>query len=106
VTIGITKYAAEELSDLTYVEMRPVGTGVDEGEVIGEIESVKTTSDVYSSVAGEIVEVNAAAAADPSLLNSDPFGEGWLVRIRAEHLGALKNLMDQRTYDAKYPVAA
>ena len=106
--MGITRYAAEELTDLTYVEMKPVGTEVQAGDVLGEVESVKTTSDVYSAISGEIVEVNDQAAADPSLLNSDPFGAGWLLKIRAAEPGALKKLdglLDQQTYDAKYPVA-
>ena len=73
------------------------------GTPIGEVESVKTTSDVYSSVDGSIVEVNKAVAADPSLLNTDPFGMGWLAKIRASDVSPLAKLMDQATYDSKHP---
>jgi len=104
VTIGITQYAADELTDITYVELKPPGTSLSAGETIGEVESVKTTSDVYSAVGGEIVEVNSAATEDPSLLNSDPFDKGWLVRIRTDDTSPLDDLMDQTTYDEKNPV--
>ena len=104
VTMGITQYAADELTDITYVEMRPLGTVLQVGDPIGEVESVKTTSEVYSAVAGEIVEVNEALAQDPSVLNSDPFGDGWLVRIRSTDPSPLGSLLDQPTYDGKHPV--
>src|SRR6188474_210182 len=68
VTMGITQYAANELTDITYVEMKPVGTKVGAGSAVGEVESVKTTSDVYSAVAGAITEINTALASDPGLL--------------------------------------
>ena len=104
VTIGITQYAADELTDITYVEMKPAGTTVDAGTSIGEVESVKTTSDVYSVVGGEIVSVNQAAIDDPSLLNRDPAGEGWLVRVKTADHAPLEGLMDQATYDERYPL--
>jgi glycine cleavage system H protein len=104
VTLGITQYAANELTDITYAEMKPVGTDVKPGTSVGEVESVKTTSDVYSAVGGSIVEVNKAVSANPAILNSDPFGKGWLVKIRAADTAALNKLMDQATYDRKYPV--
>lgn len=104
VTLGITQYAANELTDITYAEMKPVGTAVKPGTSVGEVESVKTTSDVYTVVGGTIVEVNQAVSADPALLNSDPFGKGWLVKIRASDISPLDKLMDQATYDRKYPV--
>ena len=105
VTVGITPYAANEMTDITYVEMKPAGTAVSPGDAIGEVESVKTTSDVYAAIGGEIVEVNGDVDTDPSLLNSDPFGRGWLVKIRAQDVGPLDELLDQATYDAKNPVA-
>ncbi|MFT4594075.1 MAG: glycine cleavage system H protein, partial [Phycisphaerales bacterium] len=80
VTIGITQFAANELTDITYVEMQPVGTSLVENESAGEVESVKTTSDIMTAFAGEITEINEAVADDPSLLNSDPFGDGWLAK--------------------------
>ena len=104
VTVGLTQYAADELTDVTYVEMKPAGTVVQAAESIGEVESVKTTNDVYSAVAGEIIDVNSTVADDPSLVNSDPFGEGWLVRIRVSDASSLESLMDQATYDKNHPV--
>jgi len=99
VTMGITQFAADQLTDVTYAEMRPVGTTVDAGGGVGEVESVKTTSDIYTAVAGEIVEVNDAISGDPSLINSDPYGKGWMVRIRTSDSSALEGLMDAAAYD-------
>ncbi|HRQ74755.1 MAG TPA: glycine cleavage system protein GcvH [Phycisphaerales bacterium] len=102
VTVGITKFAADELTDITYAEMKKPGTAVSAGQSIGEVESVKTSSDVYSAVAGEIIEANREVASDPSLINADPFGKGWLVKLRTTDAGALSGLMDHATYDSKY----
>lgn len=104
VTIGITQFAADELTDITYVEMKDVGETLDGPGSIGEVESVKTTADVYSVVAGEIVGVNEALTDDPSLLNSDPQGAGWLVKIRAADRSPLESLMDHATYSERHPV--
>jgi len=104
VTIGISQFAANELTDITYVEMQPVGTSIAAGDSAGEVESVKTTSDIVSSYSGEIIEINEAISDDPSLLNSDPFGAGWLIRIRVEDASNAESLMDQSSYDEKYPV--
>jgi glycine cleavage system H protein len=104
VTLGISQYAANELTDITYVEMQHAGTSIKPGDSVGEVESVKTTGDVYSPVGGEIIEVNPAVSDDPSLLNSDPFGAGWLIKIKADDLGPLGELMDQPTYDEQHPV--
>ena len=103
VTVGITQYAADELTDVTYVEMRPARTSVLPGESVGEVESVKATSDIYTAVGGEIIEVNRAAAEDPSLLNSDPYGRGWLLRIRTADPSPLDGLMDWKTYHKRFP---
>ncbi len=102
VTIGITPHAAAELTDVTFVELRPAGTTLGAGDAIGEVESVKTTSDIYSVVAGEIIEINEQAVQDPALLNSDPQGEGWLVKVRTADAGPLESLMDSSAYDEKY----
>ena len=104
VTVGISQFAANELTDITYVEVKPVGTMINPGDCLGEVESVKTTSDIYCAVGGTISEINEAVDADPSLVNSDPFGEGWLVKIKTADPLPLDNLMDQQTYDGKYPV--
>jgi glycine cleavage system H protein len=104
-TIGLTQFAANELTDITYVEMQSSGTAVNSGDSLGEVESVKTTSDVYSPFGGEIIEVNETLSDDPSLVNSDPFASGWLVKVRVADDSGLEGLMDQSTYDEKYPVA-
>ena len=103
VTLGLTKYAVNELTDITYIEMKDPKSTVLPGESVGEVESVKTTSDVYSPIGGELLEVNDAVVADPSLLNSDPYGAGWLVRIRTTDPSPLDALMDRETYEIKYP---
>jgi glycine cleavage system H protein len=104
VTVGITQFAADELTDITYVEMQGPGTEVGGNDSLGEVESVKTTSEVYTAVPGEIVEANEAVVENPGLVNSDPFGEGWLVRIRATDTSGLEGLMDHAAYDEKHAV--
>ncbi|MFI9012137.1 glycine cleavage system protein GcvH [Actinosynnema sp. NPDC053489] len=81
VAVGITSYAAESLGDIVFVELPEVGAVVRSGEVCGELESTKSVSDLYAPVSGEVVEVNAAAVADPSLVNNDPYGGGWLFKV-------------------------
>ncbi|MDZ4755412.1 MAG: glycine cleavage system protein GcvH [Phycisphaerae bacterium] len=102
VVLGITKFAADELTDITYVEMKPVGTKIAAGSSVGEVESVKTTSDIYSFVSGTIVAVNQDAVKDPSLVNSDSFGRGWLVKLECTDTSPLAKLMDATTYDSKH----
>jgi glycine cleavage system H protein len=104
VVMGIPQFAADELTDITYVELKPAGSAIKAGDPVGELESVKTTSDVYSAVGGTIIEVNKAVSQDPSLLNSDPYGKGWLLKIRTTDATPLARLMDQATYDARHPV--
>lgn len=102
-TLGLTQFAVNALTDVTYVEMKKAGTKFSAGDIVGEVESVKTTSDVYCAAAGEIVEVNKALSDDPSLLNSDPYGKGWLVKIRVSDKSKLGALMDSAKYDAAHP---
>ncbi len=102
-TLGLTRFAVDALTDVTYVHMKPKGFAFKAGAVIGEVESVKTTSDVYCACGGEIVEVNGALAEDPGLLNRDPFGEGWLVRIRVTDKSGLDSCLKQPAYDAEHP---
>ena len=102
VTVGITQHAADALTDITYVEMKPSGTVVSAGGVVGEVESVKTTSEIYSVVGGKIVEVNANATKDPSLLNSDPFGNGWLLKLEVADASAILALPNGAEYDKKH----
>ena len=104
VTVGITQFAANELTDVTYVQTKPVGTVIAIGDVVGEVESVKTTSEIYSFVAGTIAAVNDAAVKDPSVLNSDPYGKGWLVKLKVSDVSPLSKLMDAATYDSKHAV--
>ncbi|MBL9148511.1 MAG: glycine cleavage system protein GcvH [Phycisphaerae bacterium] len=104
VTVGITQFAANELTDITYVELKPNGTKIAAGGAVGVVESVKTTSDVYSVIGGTIVAVNPDVVKDPSLLNSDPFGKGWLVAIETTDAAPVSKLMDAATYDSKHAV--
>ncbi|MBX3322796.1 MAG: glycine cleavage system protein GcvH [Phycisphaeraceae bacterium] len=101
VAIGLTRYAVDALTDVTYVELKKAGTRVASGDSVGEVESVKTTSDVYSALDGEIVAVNGALESSPGLLNEDPY-EHWLVRIKPGDLGGLADLMDAATYDRQH----
>lgn len=102
-TLGLTRFAVDALTDVTYVQIKPAGTKVTPGQSLGEVESVKTTSDVYCGCAGEITEVNAALTDDPSLLNSDPYGKGWLCKIKITDKAGLSKLMDAKAYDAAHP---
>ena len=97
--LGLSQFAVDQLTDVTYVEVKPVGTVFQAGESIGEVESVKTTSDVYCAASGEIVEVNSKVVDDPSLLNSDPHGEGWLAKIKISEKAGLENCVDAETYE-------
>jgi glycine cleavage system H protein len=98
-TLGVTKFAVDALTDITYVQMKPVGTKFAAGGIVGEVESVKTTSDIYSAVAGEITQVNPALADNPGLLNSDPFGAGWLLKIKVADKAGAATLLDAAKYD-------
>ena len=102
-TLGLTQFAVNALTDVTYVEMKKAGTKFSAGEIVGEVESVKTTSDVYCAAGGEIVEINKALGDDPSLINSDPYGKGWLVKIKVGDKSKLGSLMDSAKYDAAHP---
>ncbi|MEM1071996.1 MAG: glycine cleavage system protein GcvH [Planctomycetota bacterium] len=103
IVIGISQFAVDQLTDVTFAELKPEGTQVEAGGEIGEVESVKTSSDVYSGMAGEIVEVNQQVVDDPSLLNTDPYGEGWLVKLKAGDPAEIDGLLDAAAYDEKNP---
>ena len=100
VTVGITQFAADELTDITYVELPEVGAAVKVGTV-GEIESVKATADLNCAISGKVVEVNTALSDRPELLNEDAFGEGWILKIEAADTSLLSGLMDAATYQKK-----
>ena len=102
-TIGLTQFAVDALTDVTYVEMKKPGFKLKAGDVIGEVESVKTTSDIYCAVDGEVAEVNAALADNPGLLNTDPYNAGWLVKFKVTDKGGLSKLMDSKAYDKLHP---
>lgn len=103
VTIGLTQYAVNELTDVTYIEMKEIGQKISSGESVGEVESVKTTSEIFSFVSGEIVEINQNASENPSLLNTDPYGEGWLIRIKTEDASPLNEMLGTSEYEKQYP---
>lgn len=88
-TIGVSAVAADSLGEIVYVELPAVGATIESGAVIGEIESTKSVSELYSPVSGEVVEVNDAAVADPALVNSDPYGAGWLIKVAVSEEGPL-----------------
>jgi glycine cleavage system H protein len=100
VTVGISAYAVEALTDLVFMQLPEVGRRVKAGESFGEIESVKAVSDVYAPVSGEVVEVNAALPGALETLGTDPYGAGWLVRLRPDDAADMAALLDQPAYDA------
>ncbi|HYY79378.1 MAG TPA: glycine cleavage system protein GcvH [Actinomycetes bacterium] len=98
VTVGITHYAQDALGDVVYVDIPTVGTAVTGGESFGEVESTKSVSDIYSPVSGTIVERNDVLDKSPELINSDPYGQGWLVVVEASDPAELDALMDAGAY--------
>ncbi len=97
-TIGITTYAAAELGDVVFVDLPAVGTRLEQFASFGVVESVKAVSDLYAPVSGEVTGVNEALAASPELLNSDAFGEGWIVRLSLSDPSQVEQLMDADAY--------
>ena len=98
--VGITDYAQGELGDVVFVELPDSGSSYGKMDVFGTIEAVKAVSDLYCPVAGEIVEVNAGLDDDPSLVNSDPYGDGWMIRLKVADAGDLDGLLDSEAYKA------
>ena len=99
-TIGITDFAQKELGDIVYVEIETVGKPLDAESVFGTVEAVKTVSDLFLPVSGTITEVNPALAATPELVNSDPYGEGWMVKMKVNSTADVDALMDAAAYTA------
>lgn len=97
--IGISDYAAGELGDVVYVQFPEVGTQLKQFEKMGEVESVKAVSDLYSPVSGEVVAINNQVAFAPELVNEQPFGMGWMIRVKLADPAELKNLMNNDEYD-------
>lgn len=100
VTIGISAYAVEALTDLVFMQLPDVGASVTAGESFGEIESVKAVSDLYAPISGEVVAANAELPGQLETLGSDPYGAGWIIRIKPEDPGQFEGLLDQAAYDA------
>ncbi|HET9986048.1 MAG TPA: glycine cleavage system protein GcvH [Longimicrobiales bacterium] len=98
--VGITDYAQGELGDIVYVELPSPGDKFGRMEVFGTVEAVKAVSDLYSPVAGTVIEVNESLHGDPSLVNSDPYGDGWLIKIRVANPSALDELLGAKEYAA------
>ncbi len=101
VRVGITDHAQDALGDVVYVDLPSVGDSVAAEESFGEIESTKSVSDLFAPIAGEIVAVNEGLEDDPALVNSDPYGEGWIIEIRPENADDLANLLDAEAYKAE-----
>lgn len=98
-TMGITNYAATQLGDMVYVDMPSVGSTISAGDSIGALESVKAAADFYSPLSGEVLERNERLLDEPGLLNSDPYGEGWFVRVRTSGPSEYEALMSADEYD-------
>jgi len=98
VTIGVTKFAADQLSDITYIELPDVGDHIFAGQDFGNIETVKAVSELYAPLDGEVIEVNTALEEDPNILIKDPYGAGWLIRVRTEKPDDFYLLMDAAAY--------
>lgn len=99
VTVGITSYATDQLGDVVFVELPEVGRRIEAMKPFGVVEAVKTVSDLYAPVSGEIAEVNAALQDNPALVNQDPFGQGWMIRIRPSDPAAVGSLMSRADYE-------
>lgn len=98
VEIGITDYAQGELGDVVYVELPTVGTTFDRMDVFGTIEAVKAVSELFSPLSGEVVAVNTRLDKEPALVNTDPYGEGWMIRLRVKNDGERRQLLDADAY--------
>lgn len=102
VTIGITQFAADQLSDVTYVDLPAVGTELEAGKPFGEIESVKATSELYCGVGGRVVEVNDALQEHPEWVNQQPFADGWMIKVDARDLTGIETLMPAEEYEQRF----
>ena len=98
VRVGITEYAQDQLGDVVFVELPEVGKQLSAGDVFGEVESTKSVSELFAPVDGEVVAVNEAVTESPELINSDPYGEGWLIEIKIEEASVVETLLDSEAY--------
>jgi glycine cleavage system H protein len=99
-TVGVTDFAAQQLGDVVFVDLPASGRSVEQHATFGVVESVKAVSDLYAPIGGEVVEVNPALGDQPELVNSDPFGEGWMIRLKVADAGQLEGLLDPAAYEA------
>jgi glycine cleavage system H protein len=97
-TIGVTDFAQEELGDIVFVEIESVDETLDTEEVFGSVEAVKTVSDLFMPLAGQVLEFNEALESDPELVNNDPYGEGWMIKIKISDVSELENLLTDEAY--------
>jgi glycine cleavage system H protein len=97
--MGLTKFAVDQLTDITFIGLPAPGTKLTAGQPLGQVESVKAANDIYAPISGEVVEINQAAVDEPSLLNSDPFEAGWLVRIKSSKPAEMDDLLDVGAYE-------
>ena len=97
-TVGITDFAQGELGDIVYVEIETEGDSLDEGEVFGTVEAVKTVSDLFMPIKGEVIEVNETIESEPEAVNDDPYGKGWLIKVKIEDSSAVENLLSADAY--------
>ncbi len=99
-TVGITQYAADQLGDIVFVELPAAGRALEEATPFGVVESVKAVSDLFAPLSGEVTAVNDALTGDPELVNSDPYGKGWMLKVRLADPGQVDDLLDGAAYDA------
>ncbi len=100
-TVGISDHAQEELTDVVFVELPLVGRTVDAGDPTAVVESVKAASDIYAPIGGEVVEVNLDVETDPALVNTDPYGRGWIFKLRVKNAADVEDLLDAAAYSAQ-----
>ncbi|MEX0945521.1 MAG: glycine cleavage system protein GcvH [Balneolaceae bacterium] len=98
VTVGVTDFAQSELGDIVFVELEPEGTEFVKDEVFGTVEAVKTVSELFTPVSGVVTEVNSALENDPELVNTDPYGDGWMIKIKMGEPDELESLLSQKDY--------
>ena len=98
-TVGITQYAADQLGDIVFVELPDEGRDLEEAKAFGVVESVKAVSDLFAPLTGTVTSTNDALAANPELVNSDPYGDGWMIRIRLSDTSEMDDLLDGPAYD-------
>ena len=99
-TVGITKYAADQLGDVVFVELPNAGRSIEQFAAFGVVESVKAVSDLFAPVSGEVIEANEAVATQPELVNREPYGGGWMIRVRVSEPAQLEQLLEPAAYDA------